>query len=105
MRRLRAEARYGLWVLRSILRPLVLFALVFVVGGVVEHLYGPHQDWPQAFFVSYTLMFGEHLEGTPENPLAQLMHYGQPLLGVILVSDGVVRLGVNLLNKDANARI
>jgi voltage-gated potassium channel len=104
LRRARAEVRYASWAVRLLLRPLVLFVVVVIVGAVIEHQFGPGHDWSQAFFVSYTLMFLEHIEPTPEHPLAQLMHYGQPLLGVILVSEGVLRLGLNLLNKDANAR-
>jgi Trk K+ transport system NAD-binding subunit len=49
-------------------------------------------------------MFLEHIEPTPEHPLAQVMHYLQPLVGVILVSEGLLRLGVNLLNRDTNDR-
>lgn len=109
-RRLRAEALYLVWALRVLARPIVLMALVVCVGAWVEHAYGHNAGeqpptWSYAFFVAYTLMFLEHIEPTPEHPLAQLVHYVLPLVGVILVSEGLLRLGVNVLNRDANARI
>jgi Trk K+ transport system NAD-binding subunit len=50
-------------------------------------------------------MFSEHLQETPPHPLAQLAHYGQPVLGVLLLSEGLLRLGVQLLDRDRNQRI
>ncbi|MEQ1565578.1 MAG: NAD(P)-binding protein [Myxococcota bacterium] len=106
---LRREAMYAGWAARAIARPLVL-VVVAAIGAVVEHEYGhapgePPPSWSYAFFVSYCLLFLEHLESTPEHPLAQLMHYLQPLIGVILVSEGILRLGLDLMNKQANARV
>ncbi|MCB9689194.1 MAG: NAD-binding protein [Alphaproteobacteria bacterium] len=109
LRRLHAELLYARHGVRVLARPLLLFVVVVLIGGVVEHEFGsspgsPPQTWTRAFFVSYTLMFSEHLEETPTHVLAQLMHYGQPLLGVLVVSEGILRLGVNLLNRESNAR-
>jgi voltage-gated potassium channel len=110
LRRAWAELLYVRWAVLVLSRPLLLFVAVMCLGAWVEHEYGqmagqPQPSWSYAFFVSYCLMFLEHIESTPEHPIAQIMHYGQPLIGVILVSEGLLRLGVNLLNKDANARI
>ncbi|MEQ1506617.1 MAG: hypothetical protein ABMB14_30595, partial [Myxococcota bacterium] len=109
-RRVRAELRYLAWAVQVLARPLIAMIVFVVLGAVVEHRWGyaagePQPTWSYAFFVSYCLLFLEHIESTPEHPLAQLVHYGLPLVGVILVSEGLLRLGVNLLNRDANARI
>ena len=108
-RRLRAELLYLAWALQVLARPLILMVVVVCLGAVVEHEFGyaagsAQPTWSYAFFVSYCLLFLEHIEPTPEHPLAQIVHYGQPLVGVILVSEGLLRLGVNLLNRDTNAR-
>lgn len=103
-RRVRAEARYAWWAARLLVRPLVLFGIVVVIGAVIEHELGGSDTWSHAFFVSYTLMFLEFIESAPPHPLSQVMHYVQPLVGVILVSEGLLRVGLNLLNRDANAR-
>lgn len=100
-----AEIRYAGWAARVLARPLALFAAVVVLGAVIEHEFAPQPSWSQAFFVSYTLMFLEHLASTPEHWVAQAMHYVQPLVGIVLVSEGVLRLGINLLDRDRNARI
>jgi voltage-gated potassium channel len=109
LRRLQAELLYLLWALRLLARPLATMVVVVIFGAVVEHEFGHGPDepttWSYAFFVSYCLLFLEHIGSAPEHPLAQLVHYGQPLMGVILVSEGVLRLGMNLMNRDANARI
>lgn len=109
LRRLHAELLYARHGVKVLARPLLLFVAVVVVGGVVEHRFGSPaggapMSWTRAFFVSYTLMFSEHLEETPTHALAQLMHYGQPLLGVLVVSEGILRLGLNLLDRERNAR-
>lgn len=105
-----AELLYARWALAALSRSMLLFTLVVCAGAVIEHQYGqsegqPAPSWSYSFFVSYCLMFLEHIESTPEHPVAQVMHYVQPLIGIILVSEGLLRIGVNLLNKDANARI
>lgn len=97
------------WSISMLSRSIAVFLLVLCAGAAVEHEFGqsadqPEPTWSYAFFVSYCLMFLEHIESTPEHPIAQVMHYGQPLIGVLLVSEGILRIGVNLLNKDANAR-
>jgi hypothetical protein len=50
-----AEARYASWAARLLIRPLVLFVVVVVIGALVEHEFGPGHPWSQAFFISYTL--------------------------------------------------
>lgn len=109
LRRIHAEARYAAWAGRVLARPTVGFVVVVCVGAVIHHTFGqqpghPPPTWSTSFFVSYCLMFLEHLEPTPAHPLAQLVHYGQPLLGLVLVSEGVLRLGLNLLDRNVNAR-
>jgi Trk K+ transport system NAD-binding subunit len=108
-RRLRAELLYLVWAVQVLARPLVMMVIVVALGAIVERFYGhdagaPPPTWSYAFFVSYCLLFLEHIEPTPEHPLAQLVHYGLPLVGVILVSEGLLRLGVNLLNRDSSTR-
>lgn len=104
-RRFRAELAYAAYGARVLTRPVLAFAAVVGVGAVIERAFGSHPDWSGALFVSYTLMFSEHLGETPPHPLAQLAHYGQPVLGVLLLSEGVLRLGLQLLDRDRNNHV
>ncbi len=108
-RRIHAELLYAAHAARVLAWPIVLFGVLVVAGAVIEHEFGarpgqPAPSWTRSFFVSYTLMFFEHIEETPHHPLSQVMHYGQPLLGFLIVSGGILRLGVDLLDRERNAR-
>lgn len=105
LRRLRAELLYARYGARVLMRPLAAFVVVTLLGAVVERVWGRHETWAGALFVSYTLMFSEHLQESPPHVLAQLAHYAQPVLGVLLLSEGLLRLGARLLDRDSNTRI
>jgi Trk K+ transport system NAD-binding subunit len=110
IRRIKGEALYFAWAVRTLSRPLTGMLIVCTIGAVVHHQFGGHPgradpSWSESFFVSYCLLFLEHLEPTPEHPLAQLVHYLQPLVGVFLVSEGILRLGLGLINREQNARV
>lgn len=109
IRLLRAEARYLAWATRALVWPLGGMVCVLVAGAWVHHLHGGppgvEPTWVQSFFVSYCLLFFEHLDPVPDHPLAQLVHYGQPLVGFALWSGGLLRLGLKLLDKEANALV
>ncbi len=92
-----------------LLRPTLGLLAVCTLGAVVHHTFGaqpgePQPSWSQAFFVSYCLLFFEFLDQVPPHPVAQVVHYLQPLLGIFLVSEGVIKLGLTVFRKDANAQ-
>lgn len=107
--RARAEAIFLLRAVRALSLTALALVVVTVLGAVVQHVYGaqpghPPPSWEDAFFISYCLLLLEHLDRAPPHPLAQLVHYVQPFVGVLLVGEGLTKLGINLFRKQANAR-
>lgn len=89
-------------------RPTLTMLALCAVGAWVHYFYGIHEGaeatWREAFYVSYSLLLLEPLARPPHHPLAQLMGYLQPLLGIFVVSEGVIKLGIKVFRKEDNAR-
>ncbi|MCP4919415.1 MAG: TrkA family potassium uptake protein [Proteobacteria bacterium] len=89
------------------MRPLGSLALVWLVGAVLHHAFGaapgaPDSGWSDAFFVSYNLLFMEHLTDLPAHPVGQAVQYIQPLFGIFLLAEGLVKLGITVFRKEDN---
>jgi len=81
---------------------LLIFVLLLFIGTLILHLtYDPRQPlgWGAAFHVVFKLMFFETVADYPAHLLAQLVFVLWPVLGVVLVVNGVVRFGTALLNR------
>lgn len=107
--RWRAETVFALRATRVLVGPAVGLLIVMAVGALVHHEFGqlPGEappSWGDAFFVSYCLLLLEHLDRAPPHPLAQVVHYLQPFLGVLFLGEGITKLGLAIFRKDANAR-
>ena len=105
--RTRAELRFRLWALRVLVRPMLLLAAVWVVGALLHRAFGappggPRPSWGSAFFVSYNLLFLEHIAALPSHPVGRIVQYLQPLFGVFLLAEGVFALALTMVRKDAN---
>lgn len=111
--RARSEALFFGRAVRALLGPLLGLVLVTLVGAVLNRLFGaPPCDlppcsgpptWDEAFFNSYSLLFLEHLEALPAHPVGQLVQYVQPLFGIFLLAEGVVKLGITVFRKQESA--
>ncbi len=83
--------------------PLLTLLIVVLVAGsfCFYHLY---DQWPDtversyvlALYVTYSLVFMEHLYAFPEHPVLQLYYFGLPLLGLVVILDGLVRFGYHV---------
>ena len=108
LRRARAELVFFGRALRSLLRPALGLVSVALVGAVVHRYFGAppggvNPTWAEALFDSYCLLLLEHLDPLPAHPLGQLVQYVQPLLGIFLVAEGIIKLGITVFRKEENA--
>ncbi len=106
-RRFLAEATFHLYAMRVLIRPLVGLVLVWVFGTLAHRFFGADSSgldpsWADAAFVSYNLLFMEHLTELPVHPVGQLVQYVQPLFGVFLLAEGLVKLGITVFRKEDN---
>ncbi len=100
-----AELRWTLWGLRGLSRPFAGLAIVWALGAVVHHFFGAppggtRPPWSEAFFVSYNLLFLEHTAALPAHPVGVAVQYLQPLFGVFLLAEGLIKLGLTVFQKD-----
>ena len=107
--RLRAEASYLLLSSRVLVGPGLGLLLVLATGALVQRHFGampgrPAPSWGDAFFISYCLLLLEHLERAPPHPLAQVVHYVQPFVGVLLLGEGITKFGLAIFRKQSNPR-
>ena len=105
--RARAELHFRVWALRVLVRPLVLLTAVWLIGALLHRVFGTpdtgvRPPWGEAFFVSYNLLFLEHIAALPTHPIGRAMQYLQPLFGVFLLAEGVFALALTMFRKDAN---
>jgi voltage-gated potassium channel len=107
--RIRAEGLFFLRSARALSGPFLGLVVVTIVGAIVHHGWGqfpgePPPTWTESFFISYNLLFLEHIVMTPPHPAVQVVHYVEPLLGILLFSEGLLKLGFTVFKKEANAR-
>ncbi len=81
---------------------LLLFAILLLIGTVVLHFTydaGNPLDWGAAFHTAFKLMFFETVGDYPSHPLAQLVYLLWPIMGLVMVVNGMVRFGTALFNR------
>jgi len=91
------------WVLVRQFRYALIFFLVFLLIGtlVIHYVYRPAPlvEWGEAFHIAVKLMFFETVAPYPEHPLARAVFVLWPVLGLVLVVNGVVRFGTALFSR------
>jgi hypothetical protein len=90
-----------------LVRPLLALTAAFVVGTTVERFWGAPVGgapprWDEAAFTSYTLLMGEMGAPLPADPWAQAVLYLLPLVGIVFVAEGVIKLGFTVFDKRAH---
>jgi Trk K+ transport system NAD-binding subunit len=105
-RRLRAHLHY---LRRPILRfvPLLLLLVAVVIAGGVcfRELYREEPlSLSRAIYITYCLVFLEHLLPYPQHWLLQAFYYMIPMLGLMVILDGLVRFGYHVLRRDETSR-
>lgn len=82
------------------------FVVVLLVGGFCfQNLYVREPlTFPRALYITYALVFMEHLLPFPQHWLLQLFYVLLPPLGLVVILDGLVQFGLHLLRRDAGSR-
>ncbi|MDP2309253.1 MAG: NAD-binding protein [Pseudomonadota bacterium] len=110
-RRLRAvwaELSFFARALRVLVRPMAALAVAFAIGTIIERTWGAppggaQPRWDEAMFTAYTLLLGEMAAPLPADPWAQAVLYLMPLVGIVFVAEGIIKLGFTVFDKRANA--
>ncbi|MCB9895225.1 MAG: TrkA family potassium uptake protein [Planctomycetes bacterium] len=93
---------------KPIRRFLPLFAFVMalvLLGGVAFYFLYQQQrlGFTEAIYVTFCLIFMEHLYPYPHHPLLELFYFILPPLGLILVLDGFVRFTYAVVRRDEHS--
>ena len=105
VRRARAELRDAQVLFRESRSSLLLFAMINLCGGIVFHLaytYPGTEVRPsffQALHGTFTLVFFELSLPFPDQWYLQPLFFLIPIAGLIVATDGIVRFGTALFNK------
>jgi voltage-gated potassium channel len=103
-----AEVAFFARAMRVLVRPMGALFIAFVIGTVIERFWGAppggiQPRWDEAMFTAYCLLMGEIGAPLPAVPWAQAVLYLMPLVGIVFVAEGVLKLGFTVFNKQQNA--
>jgi Trk K+ transport system NAD-binding subunit len=107
LRRAAAHA-ISLWrPLRNFLPLLAVVAAVVVVGGACfERFYDKARlDGHEARYLVFCLIFLEHLYPWPEHWLLRVFYWTLPVLGLVVVLEGIVRFADHVVRRDESGRL
>jgi len=110
-RTLRAQLRDARVLLRESWMSLCLFAVIVTSGALCFHLFytypetGQHPSFSRALHATFTLIFFETTLPFPEQWYLQLLFFLIPILGLVIVAEGLLRFGTALLNKQARGQM
>jgi len=84
---------------------LLMFACLVFGGALLFHLFyidpetGLSISFPKALYGTFSLIFFENTMDFPKLWYLQILYFLLPILGLLVVADGVIRFGVALTNK------
>lgn len=109
IRRLKASWRDTMLLLREFRQPLVSFSLTLTVGAVLyEHLardYGePVGSFTEALYLMLTLTFFQPGGEFPSQPALQVFYFVVPLVGLVILAQGLADFGYLLFNRRARSK-
>ena len=104
VRRAWAELAFFGRALRVLVRPMLTLIVAFGIGTVIERRWGAPPGgvpprWDEAAFTSYSMLLGETGVALPADPWAQVVLYLMPLIGIVFVAEGVIKLGFTVFDK------
>lgn len=109
-RTLRAQLRDARVLLRESRVSLLLFAIIVVGGALLFHFFytypdtGLHPPFVEAMHATFALVFFETLLPFPKQWYLQALFFVTPIVGLVVVADGLLRFGAALLNKQARGQ-
>jgi Trk K+ transport system NAD-binding subunit len=87
--------------------PLLMIVLVLLIAGsfCFHKLYQQQQlGYLQALYITFCLVFMEHLIEFPQHWLLQLFYFVLPPFGLAVILDGIVRFSYHVLRRDETGK-
>jgi Trk K+ transport system NAD-binding subunit len=106
IRRVKAYAYYLRTPLVHFLPTLLCAALFLVAGGLCFHrLYAERPlRFGEAVYLTYCLILMEHTYPYPEHWLLRVFYWGLPVVGFVVILDGIVRFSYYILQRDEGSK-
>ena len=102
MRRYRATLHYLRRPTREFLPVFLGMIAILIAGSISFHVLYVQRDlsYTQSLYLTYCLLFMEHLYELPQHWLLQAFYVILPPLGLVVVLDGIIRFSYHLLRRD-----
>jgi voltage-gated potassium channel len=112
LRSWKATWRDTLILLNEFKTPLFIFTVAVIGGGFLYYAIAKgvgendlvHNSPTEAIFVVLTAAFLQPIGDFPKNPVLQLFHFIMPLIGVIILAQGLADFGSLLFNRRARSK-
>ena len=109
VRRLKATWRDSLILLNEFKTPLIVFTLIVIGGGLgykvlARQVGEPIQNLGEAIFIILSAAFLQVVGDFPEHPYLQLFHFFMPLVGAIVLAQGLADFGSLLFNRHTRSK-
>ena len=108
-RQWKAAARDTLILINEFRAPLIIFTLIVIGGGLYYRLLAgqvgePVQSVGEAIFIILSAAFLQVVGNFPQHPYLQLFHFFMPLVGVIVLAQGLADFGSLLFNRHTRSK-
>lgn len=108
-REYRAAGRDTLILLREFRSPLIIFTTIVIGGGfyysrLSAQLGEPVQSQGEAIYIVLSAAFLQAVGDFPVHPYLQIFHFVMPLIGVIILAQGLADFGSLLFNRRSRSK-
>ncbi|HJR79027.1 MAG TPA: NAD-binding protein [Anaerolineales bacterium] len=109
VRQWKATWRDTLILLKEFRMPLVLFNIVVIGGGLyyralANQVGEPIQSIGEAIYIILSATFLQVVGDFPQHPYLQLFHFFMPLLGIVILAQGLADFGSLFFNRRARSK-
>ncbi len=87
-----------------------LLLIVLLAGSYCFHAYYKQEEFArepmgyvEALYITWSLVFKEHLMDFPDHWLLQVFYFALPPLGLVVILDGIVRFSYHILRRDESS--
>lgn len=84
----------------------LLLAVILLGGGALFKVLEPQRHHPlaRAMYCTWSLIFGNAAEEFPESPILQFLYFAVPLLGLLVILEGLVDFALMLRDRQRHHR-
>jgi voltage-gated potassium channel len=81
-----------------------LIVLILLLGAVLFRVLEPEKQhtYARGLYYTWSLVFGEPPEEFPANPILQLLFFLMPVLGLLVILEGIVEFALILRDRQRN---